>query len=88
MAKPSNVKKRHPEWMRKWEHAESTRDPDSGRRPTVVLECVSCGEIQTRWIPHEMPNTAIMVLHFPGWKAKGYRRQKETLCPDCTKVMK
>lgn len=57
-----------------------------GNRETVeviTLECAACNERKTKRLHHATSNTEIMTKHFPGWKAKGYRNQKRTLCPSC-----
>lgn len=49
----------------------------------IVLECTRCDRRGKKRLPHATTNTAIMTQHFKGWRAKGYRGQKHTLCPTC-----
>lgn len=49
----------------------------------VVLECTNCPRRVKKRLSHSTSDTEIMTRHFPGWKARGYRNQKRTLCPDC-----
>jgi hypothetical protein len=49
----------------------------------VVLECVKCGKFKRERLAHSTSDKIIMTRYFKGWKAKGYGRQKKTLCPKC-----
>lgn len=55
------------------------------KREVVTLHCIQCGKMKTLPIPHSTPDAKIMT-YFKGWKAKGYKQQKETLCPLCQKI--
>lgn len=54
-----------------------------GTVEVVMLECSKCDFTEKKRLPHATSDTVIMTKHFNGWKARGYRNQRRTLCPKC-----